>query len=108
MLTPNMHSRPHHPPIQILQTAPLNIRNRRKRRLFARRRHRIPEAMQKPRATPPAEKTLQFAPLERDARVAVHQTRRGLRELEVRECGGDAECGGALVLAFGAVADPEF
>lgn len=103
MLAPNMNSSAHNLLIQV-QTAPLNIRNSRRTGLLSGRRHHIAEAMHQPRTTVLAKQTIHIAIGDRVPCVASHEVRDGCRELKIGEDGGYAECGGALVLAFCAVA----
>lgn len=104
MLRPNVHSTLHHLLIQPHQTPTLHIRSRRRTRLLPRRGHKIPETVEDTRTAILAEHTLHLSALERSASVCSHEVSDGFRELKVREDGGDAVGGGALVLAFCAVA----
>lgn len=107
MSRPNMNSRSHHLFIKILQTSTLDIGNRRRAGLFPGCWHRIAEPMQQSSPAILAKQAFQLSALQRGSGVAPHEIGDWFWKLKVGEYGRDAEGGGALMAAFGAVAGME-
>lgn len=104
MLRPDMNSIFHHLLRQTHQTSTFDICSCRGSRLLPRRWHQILKTVEKACTAVLAKDTIHLSTFEGSAGVRSDEVGHGFGELKVGEDGGDAVGGGALVLAFCAVA----